>query len=264
MSDAADPTTPQPERPAPELADAPLDPSELGPLLARGRDAEVFAVGTDRVARRLPTPRDLTVEAAVMEHARRAGYPVPRVWRVAPGEMVLERVEGPTMLDDLGTHPWRVDRHARTLARLHRELHALAAPPDLPAHPWPGDALLHLDLHPANVILAPEGPVVIDWTNAKRGGAGADLAEVWMIVAALGRETSADGLADRLREAVVGRVEGRIRARLLTGFLTGDAREQAREALATTARVRLGDRNLSPTEADAIRALVRRETGEDV
>ena len=124
--------------------------------------------------------------------------------------------------------------------------------------------MLHLDLHPANVILPPDGPVVIDWTNAKRGGAGADLAEVWMIVAALARDVAPAGLADRLREAVVGRVEGRIRARLLAGFLAGDARELAREALATTAGVRLGDPNVSPAEADAIRALVRRETGEDV
>lgn len=247
-----------------EVADAPLDASALGPLLARGRDAEVFALGEDRVARRLPTPRDLTGEAAVMEHVRAAGYPVPRVWRVAPGEMVLDRVAGPTMLDDLGSHPWRVDRHARTLADLHRRLHAIAAPPALADHPWAGEVVLHLDLHPANVILAPDGPVVIDWTNARRGGAGADLAEVWMIVATLARDVAPAGLADRVREAVVGRVEGRIRSRLLAAFLAGDAREMAREALATTAGVRLGDPNVSPAEADAIRALVRKETGEEV
>ena len=243
------------------MADAPLDPSALGPLIARGRDAEVYAVGEDRVARRLPTPRDLTGEAAVMEHVRSAGYPVPRVWRVAPGEVVLERVEGPTMLDDLGSHPWRVDRHARTLADLHRRLHRIPAPTDLAAHPWPGEVVLHLDLHPANVILAPAGPVVIDWTNARRGGAGADLAEVWVIVATLGRDADPSGLADRVREAVVGRVEGRIRARLLAGFLAGDARDQARDALPTTAEVRLRDPHVSPAEAEAIRALVRRETG---
>ena len=247
-----------------EHASERMDPADLGPLVARGRDAEVFALGTDRVVRRLPVPRDLTDEAAVMEHARGAGYPVPRVWRVAPGEMVLERIEGPTMLDDLGRRPWRVDRHARTLADLHRRLHVIDAPPGVAAHPWPGSALLHLDLHPANVILAPDGPVVIDWTNAKRGGAGADLAEVWMIVAALGRDVSSPtGVADRLREAVIGRVEGRIRARLLAGFLAGDARDQAREALLVTARVRLADPNVSTAEAEAIRALVRGEVGEE-
>jgi len=37
-----------------------------------------------------------------------------------------------------------------------------------------GDRVLHLDLHPANVILSPKGPVVIDWANAGRGPAGLD------------------------------------------------------------------------------------------
>lgn len=196
-----------------------------------------------------------------MEHVRAAGYPVPRVWRVAPGEMILERVEGPTMLDDLGRHPWRVDRHARTLADLHRRLHSITAPPDLRAHPWPGDVVLHLDLHPGNVMLTVEGPVVIDWTNAKRGGAGADLAETWMVVAALGRDATPTGVVDRLREVVVGRVEGRIRSRLVHGFLAGSVKDEAREALPTTAEVRLRDPNVSPAEAEAIRALVARESG---
>jgi aminoglycoside phosphotransferase (APT) family kinase protein len=32
-----------------------------------------------------------------------------------------------------------------------------------------GDRLLHLDLHPMNVMLTDRGPVVIDWTNAAAG-----------------------------------------------------------------------------------------------
>ncbi len=248
----------------PEVATERLASADLGPLLARGREAEVFAAGSDRVARRLRTPRDLTTEAAVMEHVRAAGYPVPRVWRVAPGEMVLDRVEGPTMLEDLGAHPWRVDRHARTLADLHHRLHAITAPPKVPVHPWSGDAVLHLDLHPANVILAPDRPVVIDWTNAKRGGAGADLAETWMVVAALGRDAAPSGLTARVREAAIGRVECRVRSRLVRGFLAGEARAHAREALPATAAVRLRDPNLHPAEAKAIRALVAREVAERV
>jgi len=31
-----------------------------------------------------------------------------------------------------------------------------------------GDAILHLDRHPANVMLAARGPEVIDWANAAR------------------------------------------------------------------------------------------------
>ena len=70
-----------------QIEDDQLDDATLGPLVAKGRDADVFALGTDRVVRRLRRPFDLVPEAEVMEHVREAGYPVPRVWRVGPGEM---------------------------------------------------------------------------------------------------------------------------------------------------------------------------------
>ncbi|MFI1467891.1 phosphotransferase family protein [Streptomyces wuyuanensis] len=54
--------------------------------------------------------------------------------------------------------------------------------------------MLHLDLHPGNVILTQRGPVVIDWCNA---GAGDPAADVAMTMVTVG---SADvpGLAARL------------------------------------------------------------------
>jgi aminoglycoside phosphotransferase (APT) family kinase protein len=39
-----------------------------------------------------------------------------------------------------------------------------------------GDRLLHGDFHPANVMLAADGPVIIDWSNATRGTPEADFA----------------------------------------------------------------------------------------
>ncbi|MEV4577344.1 phosphotransferase [Nonomuraea jabiensis] len=40
----------------------------------------------------------------------------------------------------------------------------------------PGDRVLHLDLHPDNVMLTPRGPVVIDWCNSQDGPPGFDCA----------------------------------------------------------------------------------------
>jgi Ser/Thr protein kinase RdoA (MazF antagonist) len=40
----------------------------------------------------------------------------------------------------------------------------------------PDERLAHCDLHPGNVIMTTEGPRLIDWTGAKRGGAALDLA----------------------------------------------------------------------------------------
>lgn len=43
--------------------------------------------------------------------------------------------------------------------------------------------MLHLDLHPASVLLGENGPIVIDWCNARRGPAAFDLAMTALILA---------------------------------------------------------------------------------
>jgi hypothetical protein len=74
---------------------------------------------------------------------------------VSGTDLTLERIYGLTMLDDLRRRPWRMRAHALTLSRLHRALHAIRPPDFLGSE---GGAILHLDLHPANVMLAPSGP----------------------------------------------------------------------------------------------------------
>ncbi|HEX2575187.1 MAG TPA: phosphotransferase [Aquihabitans sp.] len=235
--------------------------AELGRQVATGRDATLHDAGPGRLLRRMAGNRDLTTEAAVMAHVRAAGYAVPEVFRVGPGEMVIERVEGPTMLDDLAARPWRVDRHAATLAALHRSLHAIDPPPGLRPHPVGGDAVLHLDLHPGNVICAPDGPVVIDWTNACRGDPAADVALTWLLMAAaeIDDVPAAGPALVRLRARAERMVTPLLRRRLVATFLRHAGRDEARRVLAATADHRLIDPNLRPAEAAAIRELVARE-----
>lgn len=233
-----------------EVDDRRTPAGELGPTIAAGRDAVIHAVGTDRVLRRTPDERSLVGEASAMEHVRAAGYPVPAVHRVGPGEMELDRVAGPTMLEDLTRRPWRMAAHARTLADLHHRLHAIAAPADMAAFPpLEGDAVIHLDLHPGNVLLATDGPVVIDWTNARRGPGPADVALTWIILAAM----EADG------SAVMSALVSMFRRRFVARFLASAGREDARRVLAAVAGYRTGDRNTRPTERGAIERLVASE-----
>ena len=50
-------------------------------------------------------------------------------------------------------------RQAATLAELHLRLHEIEAPDFLPPAPvGGGDKVLHLDLHPLNVMVGPKGP----------------------------------------------------------------------------------------------------------
>jgi aminoglycoside phosphotransferase (APT) family kinase protein len=157
-------------------------------LLAAGRASEIYDLGDGRVLRRFKGGGDPAFEARVMEHARAHGYPVPAVHEVREDALVLERVEGPTMLETLD-----VERDAAELARLHRELHAI---------PFEGASLLHRDLHPGNVIRSPAGPVVIDWTNAAAGDPAFDVALVWVIAVGAG-----DPRADAFAHAFVARFE---------------------------------------------------------
>jgi aminoglycoside phosphotransferase (APT) family kinase protein len=41
--------------------------------------------------------------------------------------------------------------------------------------------LVHLDLHPLNVLCTRRGPVVIDWPAAARGAPGVDVALTWAV-----------------------------------------------------------------------------------
>lgn len=59
-------------------------------LIARGRDADVFALDESRVLRRYRhegRPTDL--ESRLMTHLTACGYPVPKVYEVTDTDMVL-------------------------------------------------------------------------------------------------------------------------------------------------------------------------------
>jgi aminoglycoside phosphotransferase (APT) family kinase protein len=205
-------------------------------LIAAGRASEIFDLGDGRVLRRFRAGGDPEREALVMRHAHDHAYPVPRVLDVTADALVLERIEGPTMLHELRRRPWRLRRHASLLAELHERLHQIAAPPALPAA-GPGDRLLHLDLHPDNVILSPSGPFVIDWTNARRGDPALDVALTWVIAATSG------GPLGRL---------------FLRWFLPHFNRADLLRALPTAAERRLADANVNDRERQAVRRFVQR------
>jgi len=158
-----------------------------------------------------------------MDLALTHGFAVPRVREIRTDGLVLERIDGPTMGDDLRRRPWRFSHAARVLAMLHERLHRIQ---------FDGATLIHFDLHPDNVLMSPAGPVVIDWTNARGGDADSDVAMTWLILATSG------GLPGRMLAGLFRRQVGRAalergldaaRAfRLADGNVTAAERDRAR------------------------------------
>ena len=168
-------------------------------LVGTGRTADVFALDGDRVLRRYRDGKDVGTEAAVMEHVRAHGFPAPAVHHASGPDLVLDRLLGPTLLSALVNGDTSPRDAAAVLAGLHTTLHAL--PPAGHPHPVaPGDTVIHLDLHPDNVVLTGAGPVLIDWRNATDGPAGLDVAYSALILAQVAVDPAADlgPLADAL------------------------------------------------------------------
>jgi tRNA A-37 threonylcarbamoyl transferase component Bud32 len=193
----------------------------------------------------------LADEARVMEYVRTSGFPVPAVEEVSDDgtELVMERIDGPLMIDAIGRRPWQVRRHGVWLASLHRRLHDIAAPSWLGAGPGPaGDRLIHLDLHPLNVLIGPEGPVLIDWSNAAAGDPAADVAVTWLLMA------SGEVAAGRLK----GRLLSSFRGILVSSFLAHVDVVAAGRVISQMVEWKLGDPHMSQPERQRMQALAAR------
>jgi aminoglycoside phosphotransferase (APT) family kinase protein len=146
-------------------------------MLASGRDADVFAYGDDLILRRYRDGRPAGREADTIRAVAALGYPVPDIRGGTGPDIIMQRINGPTLAEAArsGHDP---ERAGAALADLHDRLHALE---------WPsttqGESLLHLDLHPQNVIVSGSGLFVVDWTNARPGPPGLDVALTALILA---------------------------------------------------------------------------------
>lgn len=182
----------------------------VGDLVGLGRTSDVYAYGADAVVK-VPHP-DVppdwpAFEAALTAAVQRSGVPAPRVLDLIEVEgrasVVFERVHGPSMWQQMIDAPQRARGLAADLAAIQQSLLSAGIPEGVPDFvdrlerkiqgatglPEPerdealalladlprGAALLHGDLHPGNVLLGSNGPVVIDWFDASIGHPVADI-----------------------------------------------------------------------------------------
>jgi aminoglycoside phosphotransferase (APT) family kinase protein len=184
----------------------------LGEKIGEGAFAEVHLWAPGQVVKlfRPDVPRRIPWWEADMTRAVcAAGAPAPEVFDVIRIEgrlgIVLRRLEGPTLMHCLRSGGMSASEGGAVLATLARSVHSTPTPSQvLPLRDYmavslqlrdaevpepiaegvlalidrlaPDDRLAHCDLHAGNVVMTPEGPRIIDWTGAKRGGPALDLA----------------------------------------------------------------------------------------
>ncbi|MCB5163947.1 tetratricopeptide repeat protein [Streptomyces bambusae] len=90
----------------------------------------------------------------------------------------MQRLSGPTMREAPGAGVLGGEQAGELPADLLLRLHAV--PPRVGADPV--HRIVHLDLHPENVFLTPQGPVVIDWATAREAPPGLDTAMTALIL----------------------------------------------------------------------------------
>lgn len=208
-------------------------------IVGQGRSSVVYDLGDGLVLRRYrDEAQSAQSEASAMRAAAAGGVRVPRVHRVAGPDLVMDAVTGPTMLAELLTHPDRAEHYGAVLADLHRRLDRV------PSEPSTG--LVHGDLHPGNVLMSAEGPVLIDWTNSGWADRSLDLAITWVVLACFSPP-------DPTLDSVVRTA----RAPLLGGFLAAVDRAAAAASLREAAALRHSDPATLPEEHDRIDQLCR-------
>jgi aminoglycoside phosphotransferase (APT) family kinase protein len=171
---------------------------------------------------------EVTREAAAMAHVTTHGFPAPAVFTAVGTDLVMERLYGPVLLDAVAAGDHDAGAAGRVLADLHTRLHAIPSRAGTP-----DERVLHLDLHPANVVLTARGPVLIDWTNATDGPPDLDVAQTAVILAQAAVEP--------------GHVHGQAAREMLVTFLDATGGQALPELDRAVAR-RAADPSLTATE----------------
>jgi len=190
--------------------------STLGPLIARGRTAEVYAWQDGQIIKLfyIWCPPQWVQREIDIGHVI-AALPVSAPKLLGDVEIegrrgiIYERVVGHSMLKLATSKPWLLFRMARLLAELHTGMHrqqgtslpslhssleytiqhAESLPADLKEimlrllNSLPdGTALCHFDFHPDQVIITSQGPVILDWMTARQGHPLADVARTSLLL----------------------------------------------------------------------------------
>jgi len=187
-----------------------------GKLIARGRTAEVYEWREGEVLKLFYDwcPADWPKQEAFIAQAiNHKGLAAPKYIETVTVDgrigIVYERVFGVSMLSLMSKNPLQTKKQAKLLAEIHSKINSRTGE-SLPnmkaslgrsiskcvflsdkmrakvllilAELKDANSLCHFDLHPDQVLISKDGPVVLDWMTAFQGNRAADVARTLVLL----------------------------------------------------------------------------------
>ncbi|HEX3029483.1 MAG TPA: aminoglycoside phosphotransferase family protein [Clostridia bacterium] len=188
-----------------------------GKLVGKGKTAEVYEWGNDKVLKlyfkRYGYERAI-YEAEIGNKIHASGLPSPDVFDIIDVNgrvgLILERIRGKSVLEQVKFNPWEMLTYAKKIARLHYGIHQFCND-GLPGQKErltlkiersekilgqdktkriinyldtlpDSNIVCHGDLHFHNIIISSSTLVPIDWANAYKGSPFGDIARTCLLM----------------------------------------------------------------------------------
>lgn len=187
------------------------------PLIARGGQADIYDYGDGKVIRIPRRPQDydrIRYEYTVYSSLAGSDIAAPQVHELievndAPA-IVMDRIGGVSMMDQIRRRPFLIRRKAVQLALMHLGVlklnaacsitggkeqakycinasscltdHVKGAVLGVLDHLPMGNFLCHGDFHPGNILHSDGRDYIIDWSGASRGDIAADVAHTYILL----------------------------------------------------------------------------------
>ncbi|MCR8656667.1 phosphotransferase [Paenibacillus endoradicis] len=186
---------------------------KIGELIGIGNTAKVYQWGKNEVLKLFYDQSSALIEAKNAELINNLKLSAPKFSGLLECEgkigIVYEKIDGPTMLWHIEPTEKSISNNARLMANLQSEMHNVEnnVLPNLKSeiadkvnrsqeivnekkeiitdilNSLPdGNSICHYDFHPDNIIISPNGPIIIDWMNLLVGNQEADITRTSMMI----------------------------------------------------------------------------------
>ncbi|MNI42663.1 Phosphotransferase enzyme family protein [compost metagenome] len=186
---------------------------KIGELLGIGNTARVYQWGNTEVIKIFYDPSFALYEAQKAELINSLKLRAPEYSGLVEYEgktgLIYEKIDGHTMLWNIEASEQSMSYNAKLMANLQYEIHQVKN--TMPSNLKPviihrinqsqdisnpdkqkitdimnslpdGNSICHYDFHPDNIIMSPNGPIIIDWMNLLVGSEEADVTRTSMML----------------------------------------------------------------------------------